>query len=176
MPHAQGTTDDRRRDGPDIEVPEVEVRTMTEDDVPRVTAIDSEASGQRRPDYFELQLRRAREKSSLHISLVAEVDGVVVGFVVGTVYYGVFGLLETSATIDAIGVQQRMRGRAVGRALMRQLRLNLASLRVSSVRTEVAWDDFELLGFLRREGFKPADRLCLETAIDPTAPEAESDA
>lgn len=161
------------RDGPELEIPGVEVRTMTEDDIERVVFIDAESSGQPRPDYFALQLRRSREKSSLHVSLVAEADGIVVGFVVGTVYYGEFGLLETSATIDAIGVQRRLRGRSVGRALLRQLRLNLGSLRVTKVRTEVAWDDFELLGFLRREGFVPANRLCLEANLDPTAPETE---
>jgi ribosomal protein S18 acetylase RimI-like enzyme len=173
MQYTQESSHDRRRDGPELEIPDVEVRTMSEGDIERVVSIDAESSGQRRPDYFALQLRRSREKHSLHISLVAEVDGIVVGFVVGTVYYGEFGLLETSATIDAIGVQRRLRGRSVGRALMRQLRLNLGSLRVTAVRTEVAWDDFELLGFLRREGFKPSNRLCLETILDPTAPETE---
>lgn len=172
MQDTHGSVHDSRHDGPDLETPDVEVRTMTESDIERVATIDAESSGERRADYFSLQLRRAQEKASLHVSLVAEVDGNVVGFVVGTVYYGEFGLLETSATIDAIGVQRRFRGRAVGRALLRQLRLNLASLRVTAVRTEVAWDDFELLAFLRREGFAPSNRLCLETTLDPTAPDS----
>ncbi len=162
-----------RTDGPDLESSKVNVRTMQDGDIERVVSIDAESSGQRRPDYFELQLRRARERNTLHVSLVAEVDERVVGFVVGTVYYGEFGVLDTSAAIDAIGVQKRLRGRAVGRALLGQLRLNLASLGVTRVRTEVAWDDFELLGFLRRVGFRPSNRLCLEARLDPTAPENE---
>jgi len=173
MRYASKSSHDTRHDGPDLEQTSVIVRTMAETDIDRVVSIDAESSGQRRPDYFALQLRRARERNSLHVSLVAEVDDVVVGFVVGTVYYGEFGLLETSATIDSIGVQKRLRGRAVGRALLRQLRLNLASLRVTAVRTEVAWDDFALLAFLKREGFRPASRLCLEATLDPTAPESE---
>jgi len=172
MPYAN-ETHHGRCDGPDIETPGVQIRTMTQDDIERVVGIDAEWSQQRRPNYFALQIKRAREASSLHISLVAEVDAIVVGFAVGTVYYGEFGLLETSATIDAIGVQKRFRGRSVGRALLRQLRLNLAALRVTTVRTEVSWDDFELLGFLQREGFKPATRLCLEAILDPTTPESD---
>ena len=53
---------------------------------------------------------------------------------------------------------------------MRQLRLNLGALRISTLRTEVAWDDLELLAFLKREGFVPASRLCLECTLNPTAP------
>jgi hypothetical protein len=52
---------------------------------------------------------------------------------------------------------------------MRQLRLNLGALHITTLRTEAAWDDFELLAFLRREGFLPAACLCLESPLNPTA-------
>ena len=58
----------------------------------------------------------------------------------------------------------------VGKALMRQLRLNLGALHIQTLRTEVAWHDFELLGFFKSEGFGPAERVCLECPVDPTAP------
>ncbi|UCE03027.1 MAG: hypothetical protein JSW67_02190, partial [Candidatus Latescibacterota bacterium] len=62
------------------------------------------------------------------------------------------------------------RGRSVGHALMRQLKLNLGALRIVSIRTEVSWEDLELLAFFKREGFALSNRLCLETRVDPTAP------
>ncbi len=93
------------------------------------------------------------------------------GFVVATVFFGEFGVMEPSATLDAIGVDPASRRRHVGEALVRQLRLNLGALRVTRLRTEVSWDDFDLLAFCRRQGFTPAPRLCLERPIDPTAPE-----
>jgi hypothetical protein len=36
------------------------------------------------------------------------------------------------------------------------------------VRTEVAWDDHELVAFFGSMGFEPAARLVLETEISPT--------
>jgi len=48
------------------------------------------------------------------------------------------------------------------------LRLNLSALRVTTLRTEVSWDNFDLLAFCKKEGFSPARRLCLECALDPT--------
>jgi ribosomal protein S18 acetylase RimI-like enzyme len=153
-----------------LETDAVRVRNLEEGDLERVVAIDAEATGRRRPDYFGLLLQRALEKSNLQVSLVAELDERVVGFLMSSVVYGEFGVVEPAATIDAIGVDPEYRGRHVARALMRQLRLNLSALRIATVRTEVSWDDFELLAFFKHEGFAPSGRLCLEMPLDPTAP------
>lgn len=152
-----------------LETDAVLVRTMREADLDAVVAIDAAATGRRRPRYFALMVERAVKQAELQISLIAELEGQVAGFVIGSVYYGEFGLAEPTASIDAIGVDPRFRGRHAGRALMRQMRLNLGALRIASLRTEVAWDDFELLAFFQREGFRPGSRLCLECPLDPTS-------
>jgi ribosomal protein S18 acetylase RimI-like enzyme len=154
-----------------IETDDVLVRSMRREDLQRVVAIDAGASGAARPEYFARLVERALERAHLQVSLVAEMEGRVVGFLVGSLFYGEFGVPEASATIDAVGVDPAWRRRHVGRALMRQFRRNLAALRVDRVRTEVRWDDFDLLAFLRVEGFAPAPRVCLERPLDPTAAE-----
>jgi GNAT superfamily N-acetyltransferase len=144
------------------------VRLMRQSDLPAVVAIDEAASGRKRPRYFELLLQRALSQPALQVSLVAEHEGRVIGFLVASLYYGEYGLVEPSASIDAVGVVRALHGKGVGHALMRQLLLNLGALRIETVRTEVSWDDLDLLAFLRREGFLPSGRLCLERRIDPT--------
>ncbi len=161
---------DTEREPGILETDAVPVRTMREDDLEAVARIDAAASGRRRPHYFARLVQLALKHADLQISLVAELEGRVVGFVVATLFYGEFGVVEPSATIDAIGVDPAWRRRRIGQALMRQLRLNLGGLRIATLRTEVSWSDFELLGFFAREGFAPSDRLCLECALDPTAP------
>ena len=158
-----------------LETDAVLVRTMRESDLPSVVAIDAAASGHRRPRYFELMLQRSVTQAGLQISLVAEVDNRMAGFVAGSVYYGEYGVVEPSASIDAIAVDPRVRGKNVGRALMRQLRLNLGALRITTLRTEVSWDDFGLLGFFRSQGFRPSSRICLECTLGPTRPEESAD-
>lgn len=153
-----------------LETDTILVRTMREDDLEAVVSIDAAATGRRRPRYFELMLQRAVKQAGLQISLVAEMEGRVAGFLIGSLYYGEYGVIEPSASIDAIGVHPRFRGRRAGKALMRQLRLNLGALHIKVLRTEVAWDDFELAAFFRSEGFAPAGRLCLECPLDPTSP------
>jgi ribosomal protein S18 acetylase RimI-like enzyme len=144
------------------------VRLMNEHDLEAVVKIDAAASGRRRPRYFELMLERAVKQAELQVSLAAEVDGRVVGFAIVSLYYGEYGVSEPTASLDAISVDPANRGQYVGKALLRQLRLNLSALRVTTLRTEVSWDNFDLLAFFKKEGFSPARRLCLECALDPT--------
>ncbi len=154
-----------------LETDAVMVRTMRTDDLNAVVVIDASASGRRRPRYFELMLQRSLNQAALQISLVAEVDNRVVGFVIGSLYYGEYGVAEPSASIDAISVDPGSRGKNVGKALMRQLRLNLGALRITTLRTEVSWDHLGLLAFFKSQGFRPSSRLCLECPLDPTQPE-----
>ncbi len=153
-----------------LETDHVLVRTMTEADLDAVVAIDEAETGRPRKEYFGRLIERATKESSVLVSLIAEIDDHVAGFVVSSVFYGEFGVAELSATIDSVGVHSGHRRQYVGKALMRQLRLNLTALRVTSIRTEVDWDDFELLSFFKNQGFVPSKRLSLERELDPTAP------
>jgi ribosomal protein S18 acetylase RimI-like enzyme len=154
-----------------IEEPQPEIATirlMRDSDIDAVVRIDAAATGRARPRYFELMLQRALTFAGLQISLVAEVDGRVAGYVIGSLYYGEYGMTEPTASIDAIGVEPGMRRHHIADELFQQLRRNVAAIGATSIRTEVRWSDFELLAFLRSEGFEPAPRLCLERMVDPT--------
>lgn len=154
-----------------IDQPETEiatVRLMRADDIDAVVRIDAQASGRARPRYFELMLQRALTFAGLQISLVAEIDGRVAGYLIGSLYYGEYGMTEPTASIDAIGVEPGMRRNRIAHELFEQLRRNVGAIGATSIRTEVEWSRFELLAFLRSEGFAPAPRLCLERTVDPT--------
>ncbi len=69
--------------------------------------------------------------------------------------------------LDTIGVHPEYRGRHVAAALMRQLELQLRALHVDALRTEVEWDHWDLLAFLRSAKFQPVPRLCLEKKLFP---------
>ena len=144
----------------------VPVRTMTGADADAVAAIDELLIGRPRHEFFRRKIEVALREPGVKLSLVAELDGRPVGFLMASVDYGEFGKLEPAAVLDAVGVHPDFRGKLVGTALLRQLVMNLRALNIERVRTEVAWQQWELMGFFQRSGFQPAPRLCLEAEIE----------
>ncbi|HMK78554.1 MAG TPA: GNAT family N-acetyltransferase [Xanthobacteraceae bacterium] len=144
----------------------IPVRAMKESDLAALIAIDRRITGRDRSGYFAGKLEEALHESDVRVSLVAEQDGAVVGFIMARVDFGEFGRLEPIAVMDTIGVDPDWQDRGVGRALLSQLLMNLGTLRVERMRTDVAWRDRDLLGFLDRCGFLPAQQLCFERSID----------
>ena len=141
------------------------VRGLTPNDLESVVAIDAKSTGRRREEYFRIKLAQNLSETGIKVSLAAEADGLFRGFLLARVYYGEFGTMEPVAVLDTLGVHPDTRGVGIGHALMEQLLVNLAGLGVPTLRTEVAWEDTQLITFFRREGFRPAARLCLELPI-----------
>jgi len=137
----------------------IPVRSIRESDLRVLSAIDERITGRDRREYFERKLAEALSESDLRVSLVAELDGQPVGFIMARVDLGEFGRMDSAAVLDTIGIDPEFRGRGVGRALLTQLLVNLSSLRVDKILTEVDWFDGDLLGFLARCGFRPSTRL-----------------
>jgi GNAT superfamily N-acetyltransferase len=129
-------------------------------------AIDRRITGRDRSTYFKRKLEEALFESDVRVSLVAERDGGPVGFIMARVDFGEFGRVEPTAVMDTIGVDLEYRNQGIGRALLSQLLINLATLRVERIRTEIDWHDRHLLAFLDRCGFHPSPQLCFENAID----------
>ncbi len=55
--------------------------------------------------------------------------------------------------------------RGIARAMYEQLVRNLNALRVERLRTEVAWDDHELVAFFGRMGLMTVPRLVLDADL-----------
>ena len=139
----------------------IPVRSMNEADLEDLIAIDRRATGRDRTAYYRRKLREALRESGVRVSLVAEQDDHPIGFIMARVDFGEYGRTDTEAVVDTIGVDEGYRDRGVGHALMSQLIANLAALRVDRIRTEIDWNDTELIAYLDGVGFRPAQRIVL---------------
>ncbi len=148
-----------------LETDAVEVSALAADDLDAIVRIDKAITGRSRHGFLERRLGAALRDSNVRVALKARVGGDVVGFVLGAIYYGEFGVPEPSAVVDVIGVHPEFAGRHVGAALFRQLEMQLKALGIDTLRTEVDWTQQGLLHFLEHRGFVPAARLCLEKSI-----------
>ena len=143
----------------------VPVRSLKEDDLAAAVRIDRKLTGRDRSAYYAAKLREMLTESGIRVSLVAEEDGFVVGFVMARVDFGEFGAVDRTAVLDTIGVHPGFAGSGIGHALLSQLFLNLATLQVETVLTQVSPENIDLQRFLYSRGFHPSQRLVLSKTI-----------
>lgn len=143
---------------------DVEIRVMRESDVAPVTEIDYKVFGTKRPDYYERKVAEVLDEESgrLVTSLVAEVGGKVAGFVMGSVYLGEFGIPETIAYLDTIGVDPDHQRQGIAAYLLDEFKTTVQKAGAKKVHTLVNWSDTDLLGFFANRGFVAANTLNLK--------------
>jgi len=131
------------------------VRPVDELDIDAITGIDEKIGGRYRPEVWETRigyyLRRDPDSS-----VVAESDGRVVGFMLGEVRSGEFGLDEPTGWIEVLGVDPAHRGQAVGRRMAEAMFEHFRELGARSVRTLVDGEMEEIGSFFGSLGFQPS--------------------
>jgi GNAT superfamily N-acetyltransferase len=144
---------------------DVTVRPLEASDIQAIVAIDEKLSGQTRKDYW----RRRLEIASLRppwMSVVAETDGRLVGFLFGWVGESEFGIARPTGWVDLIGVDPAYRGRGVARALLDRFVESGRELRaLERVATLVDLGQGDVREFFLRRGFQPGRMVQLERSV-----------
>ncbi len=132
-----------------------QIRILDTIDIGAVTAIDEKITGKYRPDEWERRIAYYLRRDP-DAALVAEIDGDVVGFMLGEVRSGEFGLEEPTGWIEVLGVDPECRGGAIGRRLADALLDHFRGEGATSVRTLVDETMGDVAGFFGSLGFEPA--------------------
>ncbi|MHA2075710.1 MAG: GNAT family N-acetyltransferase [Candidatus Hodarchaeales archaeon] len=148
-----------------MSIPEPIIRIMKKEDLERIIEIDNLVLGERRPDYWERKVEMSGKKSPLP-SLVAEIEGKVVGFIIGEASGWEYGVPENIGWIDTIGVDPVYQKKGIGGLLMKELLNYMKKVGVDTVYTLVNWRDWELLRYFNAIGFKRGDMINLEFKIN----------
>lgn len=142
------------------------MRVLKHGDLEAVVALDQLVSKQQRREYYERKFQTVLDaKHNINTSIVCEVDGKVVGFLMGDVYFGEFGIPEASATIDTLGVHPGQQQHGIASEMLDQFMMNMKVAGVKKVYTLVNWDDFALEKFFSRNRFAPSKRVNLEYQV-----------
>ncbi len=144
------------------------IRAMEHADLAVVVALDALVFGSMREAYFERRLAvlDAGDADTRAIFLVAQYRDRVIGFVMGTLAYGEFGLTQVTAILDSIAVHPRYQRQGVGRQLIEAFIKQSALQGGAAVYTLVNWDNWRLLKVFHSLGFVLAPTIPLERRID----------
>jgi ribosomal protein S18 acetylase RimI-like enzyme len=142
----------------------VKIRSLSKEDLEAIVGIDEKVLGEKRSDYWEKKLQMMNDKAS-QVSLVAEVQGRVLGFILGDISGWEFGVPDTIGWIDTIGVDPAHQKRGLATALARELIQRLKAMGVRTIYTLVSWNDWDLLQFFHAMGFTRGDMINLELKI-----------
>jgi ribosomal protein S18 acetylase RimI-like enzyme len=159
---------------------EVKIRVLSENDLDAVVKIDKKILGKERRAFWKRKIAYADIYP--RPALVAEFEGKVVGFIMGYVSGWEFGVPDTTAWIDTLGVDPAYQRRGIGRALFNALiesfkrtgreaspgviEAKKAEIEgVNVVYTLANWNDWDLMQFYNAMGFKKGEMLSLKLKI-----------
>ena len=145
----------------------INIRLMKAEDFDAVVGIDEKVLKASRPEYYEMKFEKLFKSSDyLPTSLVAEErDGTVVGFVMGVLYMGEYGIFREEATLDTIGVDPSCQHRGIGNQLIDEFMDHLKRLGVQKISTLVDWNDSKLIQFFSANQFSPSKSINLERSL-----------
>ncbi len=97
-------------------------------------------------------------------SLVAEVNGKVVGYMISTTLYAGFGI-KKSAWVMAIGVHPDYMGQGIGLKLARKICEIYKTKGVEHIYSSVRWYSTDVLSFFKKLGFERSEFLNLKKKL-----------
>ena len=136
----------------------VKIRLMQLDDYDAVIQIDEKVNKISRPEYYKLKFEKLVESRDYVPTSLVSVDENenVVGFIMGELFRGEYGISEDRATLDTIGVDPDCQSKGVGKRLIKEFLEHLKTLGVEKVNTLVRWNDSQLIPFFSANGFVPS--------------------
>jgi GNAT superfamily N-acetyltransferase len=144
---------------------DVVVRPLEPSDIDAIVRIDEKLSGQTRKDYWQQRLEIACLRPPW-MSVVAETDGRLVGFLFGWVGESEFGIPRPTGWVDLIGVDPAYRSRGIARALLDRFVESGRELRaLERVATLIDLGQVDVREFFLRQGFQPGRMVQLERAV-----------
>jgi predicted N-acetyltransferase YhbS len=142
----------------------VKIRQLKKEDQGAIVEIDERVLGENREQYWVRKLESMNSRSS-QVSLVAEVEGRVVGFILGDVSGWEFGVPETIGWIDTLGIDPTYQKKGLATSLANEMIKRLKGVGVKTIYTLVNWQDWDLLQFFHAMGFTRGDLINLELKI-----------
>jgi ribosomal protein S18 acetylase RimI-like enzyme len=155
-----------------IDLASLNIRGINESDVDAIVEIEGMNLGVRRRSYWERELQKNKEGRFLG-SRIAELNGKVVGFVLGDIGSREFGMPENMGWIHTVGVHPDYQHQGIAMALFEDYKRRFMELDVDIIYSIVSLSDNMQLPFFERMGFRPGNRVYLELDLTKEPPKSD---
>ena len=145
---------------------EVRIRPLEERDIARSVEIESAILGSKRSATLRGSLTAYLAKGDRNACLAAEMDGTLVGFLIGEVRTWDFGEDQEVGWIKIVGIDPAHQGKGIGKALGEALLKYFQEREIRTVRTAVDWDAADMIAYFRTLGFERSGHIGLEKRLD----------
>jgi ribosomal protein S18 acetylase RimI-like enzyme len=117
-------------------------------------------------EYYERKISMVLDgKASITTSLVADYHNQVIGFIMGNIFTGEFGIPQKTASLETIGIDPDFSGQGVGTQLLEEFENHVKKVGVESIQTLVDWGNISLTRFFNKSGFAPSETINLQKSI-----------
>jgi len=143
----------------------VSVRSMIRSDIHEVLALNRIIQGSSRDVISYEDMASANPGTPPDLSLVAEVEGRIVGFAINRSMYLMVPLTEV-CIIHAIFVHPDYQERGIGRKLVQALLYHCQTQDIGTVRALIPKDNKVVQDFFERQGFQHSSIINFDKAIE----------
>ena len=145
----------------------IKIRKLQVKDLPQVIGIQETITKSKVSPKRKAILQEHIQKEG-NISLVALVEGKVIGFVISEIMTNSFGI-DQGGWIENLGVHPKHMGEGIGQALASQLFEAYKKKKIFEIYTAVRWDAVDILSFFKSIGFDRSNFINLFKKLDPKA-------
>jgi len=149
----------------------IDIRMLTVGDLEAILDIEEKIekvanlADSQRMEYLKETAAYHLERGDPLMSLGAELDGKLVGFVMAETGLWEFGSGEKTGWIKALGVDPDYQGRGIGHKLGETLMGHFQRKNVKRIRTLVAWYEGNLISYFKSMGFDILNMIPLEKEL-----------
>jgi len=150
----------------------VKIRPLSLDNIKDIVRIEKRIEGklglinEERMEYLKEATRYNIERSDPMMSLGAELDENIVGFIIGEIRIWEFGIGEKTGWVRILGVDPDFQRRGIGRKLGEALLEHFKRRGIKRVRTMAEWYTGDLISFFKSLGFNMLNMIPLEKELN----------
>ena len=142
----------------------ISIRKLEKRDAEEISRINDVITKSALKDEIRKTVEKSSERSG-ELSLVAEAEGKVVGYMITYLLVGGFGM-KKSAWIALFGVDPKYMGEGIGKALAKEVFEFYEAKGIKDIYTSVRWDSTDLLSFFKALGFDRSNYINLRKILE----------